>query len=187
MPLGLQGTHTQVIDPGTLPHPGEVVPDQQIDQKLIVEITHGIGVFQRVPGQLSQFVEMPETFDQPVFVCTQTCLQDIASSLHIHRQAGAGQGGQQRVPDQLATLEPGIELLYIIVDLFQQHRGEIDHRPGIRVVLQVGGHVRIVLDPMQIDPGQMIVALTRPFVIGLVHMPAEDNLQLRLLTSGHGE
>ena len=74
--------------------------------------------------------------------------------------------------------------IYIVFDLFEQDRSEVHHRPRIRIGLQVRHHVHVVLYSVQIDPGQLVFVVASPAIVGLVHVPAQNDLEAASL-SGH--
>jgi hypothetical protein len=92
----------------------------------------------------------------------------IADGFHV----GYGQQAQQRVAEVAA-----LELCRIVFELFEQYRHEIDHGTDLRMALQVRGHVAVVLQAVQIGPGQHEVAVAVIAVIRLVHVPEEDEVE----------
>jgi len=76
-------------------------------------------------------------------------------------------------------------VVQIGLNLFQQHRREVHHRTGIRVGFQVRSHVHIILDAVQIDPGEQELPIAVILIIRLVHMPAKYHW--RAGVRGHGD
>ena len=64
-------------------------------------------------------------------------------------QVGRGQHAQQRI----AELAAG-KLLRVILYLIEQHRHKIHHAVDLRMALEMRRHIDIILDGVQIDPGQ---------------------------------
>ena len=60
---------------------------------------------------------------------------------------------EQRIADMAA-----LELLFIILQLLDQDGHEIHHRLRLRMLLQMKGHVGVILHGVQIRPGQHIFA-----------------------------
>ena len=72
----------------------------------------------------------------------------------------------------------------VVLELVEQHRDEIDHRPHAGMALQVRRHVRVVLDRVQVDPGQTVLAGAAVAEIRLVHVPEQH--QFERFGIGHG-
>ena len=136
-------------------------------------------------GEIGQLTKPGKTVDELLLIGPQAGAEQFTSIGSLKRQAGTGKGRQQWITDQLAVLQPGLDLRPIIGQLLQQDRGKIDHRPCLRVRLQMGRHIHIVLYAVQIDPRQLVVTMIRPPVVRLVHVPAQHHLQAIAFT-GHG-
>jgi hypothetical protein len=175
--LLLQRLYFQAFTPYRFPHPGQVIPDQKIMQVLVVHIMHAIGIFQETARQIRQLPVGGKTIDHASAVGAQTGMQQIHTLLGRLRQAGFRQGRQQGVAYGFAIAQEGMHLCRVVGDLFQENGCEVHHGPCTRHRFQVGSHVGVVLDGVQVGPGQMVLAGQQVTILGLVHMPAQDHLQ----------
>ncbi len=96
----------------------------------------------------------------------------------------AVQVGMRKQPQERIAKPSGGELVRVILELVEQHRGEIDHRAHLGVILQVRSHVAVILDRMQVHPGLGIFAGGVIAVIRLVHVPQQDQIQLCIAAHG---
>jgi len=149
----LQGFYAQIIVSLVLTHPRQMIPDQEIGQVLIVEIHNRLALLLGQAGYFHQSVKGGETVDQMFLIGPAAAPYQFRPGLPVDRETGTGQRGQQRIADQGAFLQPRLNLPGIVIQLFQQHGGKIDHRPGIRVAFQVDQHIQVVLGAVKIDPG----------------------------------
>ena len=155
-----------------LPHPGNVIPDRQVRQVLIVDIAGHLFVLIQTVREIRELTKKIEATDQIFFIGSQTGPNQPLPRRHVGREAGPRQCRQQWIAYQLSVLAPGLDLARIVGDLFQENGSKIHYRPGVRIGLQMSRHVHVILDPVEIDPGQLVFAVMSPPVIGLVHMPA---------------
>ena len=184
--LALQGVDPRVVVADVLPGPGQVIPDQEVGEKLVVDVEVRLVVATEPVGQVDELPQAGEAIDEMGLVGLVAGEDQLPAPGQVQGQPRTGEGGQQGVMDALAGGQPSLDLPRVILDLFQQHRGEIDHGAGQGLGLQVRGHVRIVLEGMEIDPGQVVLATVRPPVVRLVHVPAQHHRQTRRV-QGRGQ
>ena len=156
-----------------LAHPGEVVADDEIPKRLSVERRR------RRNGLGRNVIELPErrkAIDHVFPICLQARPRQLETGLGRVR-FGAGQCVEQTVANQRPVFAPGGNARSVVVDLFEQYRREIDDGAHARHRLEMGQHVGIILDAVQIGPWQQIVAVNGVTILRLVHMPAEDDAQ----------
>ena len=187
-PLALQGVDPRVVVADVLTGPCQVVPDQEVSQKLVVNIKLGLVVVAEPVGQVDEFPQAGEAVDEMGLVGLAAGGDEVPASGHIQGQPRTGEGGQQGVPDACAGRQPGLDLPGIVLDLLQQDRGEIDHGASLGLGLQVRGHVRVILEGVEVDPRQVELAAARSPVVRLVHVPAQYHRQaprVQVGISGH--
>ena len=147
---------------------GEVASRQIADAKARLVAAQAAQLEQalvaRVGSEYARMVAAETGLEQPMALLQG---EVVMAFPHQHAQQGIAQG-------------VAVELGDVVLDLVQQHGNEIHHGADRRVALQVGGHVRVVLEAVQIDPGQQELAAVVIAVIRLVHMPEEDQVQLLL-------
>ena len=161
--------------------PGQVIPHQQVDEILVVEVVQEGEV---VLGDLGiaqgdkQLTESRVGVDHARGVGAQATAQQLPALVRVFGHgAQPGEQFEQRVGDAAAVVQPGPQPLGIVCELFEQYRGEVDHHTHCRVRLEMCRHVAVVLERMQVDPGQGVVAVKGLAVPGLVHVPAEYEAQ----------
>ncbi len=106
------------------------------------------------------------------FVTAETALKDQCTlgGAELHRirmrqqtQQGVAQGACGKLID-------------VILDLVEQNGHKIHHGAHLGMTLQMSGHVGVILDGVQVCPGQNKIARFIIAVIWLVHMPEEDKI-----------
>ena len=90
---------------------------------------------------------------------------------------GPGEHAQHAVVHAVACVQKLPYLVRVVCQLFKKHRCKIHHGFHMWMALQVGRHVVIVLDAVQVDPGQLIAAVESFPVVWLVHVPAQGQIQ----------
>ena len=163
--------------------PGDVVPSQQVQKELLVHIGQTVFVD---PFAVERHHHVEQAAKTRVDVDHQWCVRapagayDLDTFSRIRRyRFNACEQVQQRIRKAACGLQVPLELLSIVVELFEQNRCEVHHAAHLRVRFQVSRHVYIVLQRMQIDPGQAIVAVLALAVPGLVHMPTQHQIDVR--------
>ena len=154
--FGHQQLDALVLAPFGFGQPGEVIPDQQICNELVVVIRQRFGVFNNGARHACKHFVFVETIDQAVFIGAQAIFQQSQAFLRIFGDHRIRQRAQQRVAQAGTMLQIARQLAGVILDLLQQHRGEIDHRARLRFVFDMRHHVDIILDRMQISPRQAV-------------------------------
>ncbi len=161
--------------------PGEVIPHEQIHEILLIQIgkQHFLSRLSVGAGKLlQQRVEMWVGIDHARGMCPAAGLDQFPAFVDVWRDGGgASQQVEQWVGGGCAIVQKRFDLLRIVVQLLQQHRRKVHHglHPGI--FFQMIRHVIVVLDAMQVDPGQLVIAIQPFSVVGLVHMPAQNQVQ----------
>ena len=174
---------TGVGAPHGLTQPGQVIPHQQVDQKLIREVGQTRRMFQHPIRQARQTPVGRETINHLRAIDAQGSLDQHQALPGLRGQDGTRQGLQQGIMQAVLAAHGGLQLRRVVGDLFQQGGREIDHRPGQRLGFQMGRHVDIVLDAVQVGPGRFVVMLDGIFVTGLMHVPIQHDGKRRLI--GH--
>ena len=82
-------------------------------------------------------------------------------------------------------MPPTLDLDQIGLDLLKQNGREIDHCPGLRIAFQMGSHVAVILDGMQVYPRKQELIGSHVQIGRLVHMPAK--YYRRFCVRGHGD
>ena len=160
-------------------HLGFARPDQVIPDQDVGEI--GAGEIARRPAlaveQLVQFLQALVARigrHHALMVAGKAAGQHQAALGLVHAiQVFPRQQAQQGIAEGA-----GFELARVILDLVEQHRHEIHHRPHSRMVLQVRRHVGVVLEGVQVGPRPAEFAAGEVPVIRLVHVPEKDQLEL---------
>ncbi len=103
----------------------------------------------------------------------QTALREQCALLRAHwfRRIARKQ------PQQGVAQFSALELVGVILQLVEQHRHPVDHRAHARMVLEMPGHVCVILDRMQVHPGQRELAASLVAVIRLVHVPNQHQIE----------
>lgn len=177
-----QAQHQGVFASYRFPGPGQVIPGDQIGQITAREPVDA--------GLVALAHALPELVESPI---GRKRLQHgrqihLETTLDQGQTFRARQGAEVRVDqfgEQRVAQVAAAELVDVIVELLQQGRHKIHYGAHIRVLFQMRSHVGIILEGMQIGPGQKKNAgfIT---VIRLVKMPAEYELQhFDLQISGH--
>jgi len=176
-----QHLHALVLAPHRLAQPGEVVPHQQVDEELLADVDAGFRVLEKTARHFRQPAVGDVAADQGLFIGAQALAEQLQPLTTIGRQHRIGQRRQQGVADTLAVGEEGLDLAGVIVQLLQQGGGEIDHRARLRLGLEMGRHVGVILDGVQIGPRQLILAVRAVAILRLMHVPAQHHVQAGLL------
>src|SRR5690349_4486937 len=72
-----------------------------------------------------------------------------------------------------------------LLDLLDEHRGEVHDRARGGISLQVRGHVGVVLDRMKVRPGKDVLPGQRVAILWLVHVPQQNDRQARTARRSH--
>src|SRR5690606_5927515 len=78
--------------------------------------------------------------------------------------------------EERVTEGPALELRGVVLDLFRQHGHEIHHRTHLWVAFQMVCHVAVVLERVQVNPGQdefWRAGTAMVAVVRLVHVPQQ--------------
>ncbi len=169
-----QTLHQFVGAPHTLTHPGKVVPHQQIRQITVRQV---LLQFRLLIGQRSQgFVQAMvgrKGLDHLGKIAAVTGTEDeLALFVRQVLHRGPGQQCQQGIAHR-----PGLELVAVILQLLYQRGHEVDHAGHVRVLFEVPGHVRVILDGMEVSPWQLEPAIKAVTVIRLMHVPAQHQAE----------
>ncbi len=171
--LAHQAYHQIVLATHAFSAPRKVIPGQQIGQILPGQIGR-----RRTAARLQQLVKIRQALierirsDHLVMVAAETAAQNqIAFCLAHIIEVFACQQAQQGI----ANFSSG-ELLLVIFQLIQQYRDKVHHRFHLRMLLQVIGHIGVVLYRMQIDPRQQKVSAVIVAIIWLMHVPEKNKI-----------
>ena len=172
--LGHQRSHQRLPATLGLPGPGEVVPRDQVGE---------IGRRQIRQRRFVLALDDPEQVVQPLIALKlRDHVEVVAAEAGVEQQLALGGAepaeirlGQQ--PEQWVAPVPGGKLLGVVLELVEQHRDEIHHGVDTRMALEVSRHVGVVLERVQVAPGQRELAARVVAVVGLVHVPQENDLE----------
>jgi len=156
-------------------HPAQVIPHQQVGEKLVGRIDQALRVLLVPVRHRGQPQVRCVAVDHALPVGAQAVPDKAQSRLWIPRQGGLRQGRQHRIADGAVALQVGRGLFDVMLDLLQQHRGEVHHRASIRDGFEMRRHVDVILDGVQVGPGQVHHAGAQIAVLGLVHMPQQHH------------
>ena len=185
--LGLECAGSAVRGAHRLAEPGEVVPGDEVGEvAAIVEVAPAFRVGVGPARQVDQPAVGREAVDHPARVGASARRDQLVLLVRVGRRRGRRERLQQRIANRGAVGERRVDLARVILELVEQHRREVDHRPGARLGLEVRGHVHVVLDAVQVGPGLAVDAARRVEVLRLVHVPAEHDLE-RVVVGGQGQ
>ena len=162
-------------------HPPQVIPDQQIRQEPAGNISLQFRLFAKDIGQLSQPRIRWVASDNTIRIGPQGFLHQAQK----RRCAGFGQFlryqcREQWVTDLPGAMAPSLNLNEVGFNLLKQNRGEVDHGFCLRLMLQVGCHITVILDGVQIHPGKQELACAHVLIGRLVHVPAKHHRGFRV-------
>ena len=185
MAFFLKAADNRVRPANGFSHPTKVVPHQQVFQELDGDIALYIRPGAIETGQLRQPAVRGKSFDDSVGIGPQALVHQVQEAGRTGlRQGLAHQGCQYRITNTGAFMSPALDLHQVFFNLFQQHRRKVHHGPGIRVGFQVGGHVGVVFDAVQVHPGEQEFAGTLVLIVRLMHVPAKHDRCA--VVRGHG-
>ena len=171
--LAHQADHQLMLAAQALAAPYQVIPGKQIGIELPGQVAQG-----RSGAATQHLIQIGQTLvagiggDHLGVVAAETAVQDQIALFRLQPfQALARQQAQQGIAQAAAG-----KLLRVVFQLIEQHRHEIDHRTYAGMLLQVVGHVGVILDGVQVNPWQQEFAAAIRAVIRLVHMPEENHI-----------
>ena len=159
--------------PYRLTEPRKVIPDRDPAEEIR---RHRIGGANRL-GVCGELPERRKTVDQVFALGAQALLQQVMGPPGLGRQAARAERGKERVGQGGAIVKVRRDGRGIGRELLEQDRREVDYRARTGNGLQMRRHIGIVLDRVQIGPRQRELATAKIPVLGLVHVPAQHNVQ----------
>ncbi len=165
-----QPLHQLVLAAHAFAGPRQVIPDQQIGLVLRREIIERLGALRlQCLVDIEQPLIMRERRHHFLVMALEAAADNQLTAVPGKIvQIAVGQRSEQGVADFAAR-----ELLGIVFELIKQHRHKIESHPGCRVAFKMPGHVRVILDCVQIAPGQDIFAGDGVAIIRLMHVPVK--------------
>ena len=179
-PFFAQGGEFRVASDGGVAAPGEVEPDLEIEKILPGELP---GNARKVfPARV--FAALVEEFGVAGFRLDQVCPVRLEEILQQGDPLVFVEGGSRFA--RALQPEVGDAACDDLLDLQQEHRGEVEVEPHAGVVRDEGDHIEVTLHAVEAHPGHRRLARERVDVIGLVHVPEESHVRHAFVIEARG-
>ena len=148
-----------------------MIPGQQVSQVLSGKITEtGWFALQQRIDLVQAMVRRVRLHHHLVIAAKAAVENQLALSIADRFCILDSEKAQQRVANVAAG-----ELVGVVLELVEQNRNEVEHATGARVRFQMRRHVAVVLEGVQVGPGEGEITGGVIAIVWLVHMPTEHN------------